>query len=92
MNRPAHRSDPRETGHHWRTPLHHQRRDLPVGAVLPAIPNFILVAATVHFVLGMPMNWLIERRRTGQEPELEAPSEEILMLTQIRDLLGVQRP
>jgi large conductance mechanosensitive channel len=63
-----------------------------VGAVLQAILNFLFVAAAVYFVLVMPMNRLAEMRKKGQEPELEAPSEEILLLTQIRDLLGDQRP
>ena len=34
------------------------------------------------------MNKLMALRKQGEEPAPEAPSEEILLLTQIRDLLG----
>lgn len=59
-----------------------------IGAVLQAILNFIFVAAAVYFVLVAPMNRLAEMRKQGEEPAPEAPSEEVLLLTQIRDLLG----
>jgi large conductance mechanosensitive channel len=59
-----------------------------IGAVLQAILNFIFVAAAVYFVLVAPMNKLMALRKQGEEPAPEAPSEEILLLTQIRDLLG----
>ena len=59
-----------------------------VGAVLQAILNFIFVAAAVYFVLVLPMNKLMSMRKQGEEPPPEAPSEDILLLTQIRDLLG----
>ena len=59
-----------------------------VGAVLQAILNFVFVAAAVYFVLVAPMNRLMALRKQGEEPAPESPSEEILLLTQIRDLLG----
>jgi large conductance mechanosensitive channel len=59
-----------------------------IGAVLQAILNFVFVAGAVYFVLIVPMNRLMEMRKQGEEPALEAPSEEVLLLTQIRDLLG----
>jgi len=59
-----------------------------VGNVLQAILNFIFVAAAVYFVIVVPMNKLSERRKQGLEEEPDAPSEEVLLLTQIRDLLG----
>ena len=59
-----------------------------IGAVLQAIINFLFVAAAVYFVLVAPMNKLMAMRKQGEEPPPEAPSEEILLLTQIRDLLG----
>jgi large conductance mechanosensitive channel len=59
-----------------------------LGAVLQAILNFLFVAAAVYFVLVAPMNKLMTLRKEGEEPAPEAPSEEILLLTQIRDLLG----
>jgi large conductance mechanosensitive channel len=59
-----------------------------IGAVLQAILNFLFVAIAVYFVLVMPMNRLTQLRRSGEEEPPEAPSEEVLLLTQIRDLLG----
>ena len=59
-----------------------------IGAVLQAILNFVFVAAAVYFVIITPMNRLAAMRKQGAEPEPEAPSEEVLLLAQIRDLLG----
>ncbi len=57
------------------------------GAVITAALNFLIVAAVIYFVLVMPMNHLAERRKKGIEPEPEAPSEDIILLGEIRDLL-----
>lgn len=35
----------------------------------------------------MPMNRLAERRKSGQADPEEAPSDEVLLLTEIRDAL-----
>jgi large conductance mechanosensitive channel len=59
-----------------------------IGTVLQAILNFLLIALAVYFVIITPMNRLMALRKQGEEPESDAPSEEILLLTQIRDLLG----
>jgi large conductance mechanosensitive channel len=58
-----------------------------VGSVLQAIVNFLLVAAAVYFAVVVPMNHLQERRKAGIEPEPKAPSEEVILLTEIRDSL-----
>lgn len=60
---------------------------LDFGAVITAAINFIIVAAVVYFILVLPMNSLAERRKKGIEPEVEAPSEDIILLTEIRDQL-----
>lgn len=59
------------------------------GAVLTAVINFVLVAAAIFFVIIKPMNTLAARRKRGEEPvdETPAPSDEALLLTEIRDLL-----
>ncbi|GAB2698855.1 large conductance mechanosensitive channel protein MscL [Thalassiella azotivora] len=62
-----------------------------LGAIITAIINFLIIAAVVYFLLILPMNKLAERRKRGQEPEPEAPSEEILLLQEIRDLLAARR-
>ena len=56
--------------------------------MLQAILNFLFVAVAVYFVLVAPTNKLAQMRKQGEEAAPEAPSEEILLLTQIRDLLG----
>jgi large conductance mechanosensitive channel len=53
-----------------------------------AVIGFILTAATVYFLVVLPMNKLAERRKRGLEPEPAAPSDEIRLLTEIRDLLA----
>ena len=57
------------------------------SAVITAIVNFAIVAAVVYFVIVVPVNALMARRKTGEEPEVEAPGEEIVLLQEIRDLL-----
>ena len=59
-----------------------------IGAVLQAILNVHFAAIAVSLVLVMPMNRLTQLRKSGEEEPPEAPSEEVLLLTQIRDLLG----
>jgi large conductance mechanosensitive channel len=55
---------------------------------LNAIITFLLTAAVLYFLVVMPLNVLAERRRRGEEPPPKAPSEDIVLLTQIRDLLA----
>jgi large conductance mechanosensitive channel len=57
------------------------------GAVLTALINFVIVAAVVYFLVVVPMNYLAERRKRGEEPEPQAPAEDIVLLQEIRDLL-----
>jgi len=58
------------------------------GAVLTALINFLLVAAAIYFFVVVPLNKLAERRDRGEEPEDEAPAEDVALLTEIRDLLA----
>ena len=60
------------------------------GAFLNAIITFVLTAAALYFLVVFPMNKLAERRRRGQEPPPKAPSEEVGLLTDIRDLLAAR--
>jgi large conductance mechanosensitive channel len=61
------------------------------AAFVNAIVNFLLVAAALYFLVVLPVNALAERRRRGEEPPPEAPSEEIRLLTEIRDALVTRR-
>ena len=52
-----------------------------------ALITFILTAAVLYFLVVFPLNKLAERRKRGEEAPTAAPSEEVLLLTQIRDAL-----
>src|SRR5262245_38456780 len=49
--------------------------------------TFLITAAVLYFFVVLPMNKFAERRKKGVEPEPAAPSEEIMLLTEIRDAL-----
>ncbi|WP_262105765.1 large conductance mechanosensitive channel protein MscL [Arthrobacter sp. Marseille-P9274] len=59
------------------------------GVLLTAIVNFLLIAASVYFVIIVPMNHIIERRNRvlGITPGQEAVDPQIALLTEIRDSL-----
>jgi len=57
------------------------------AAFVNVVIAFVLTAAAVYFVVVLPMNRLAERRRRGEEPAPAAPSEEVRLLTEIRDAL-----
>ena len=62
-----------------------------IGSTINALINFVIVAAAVYFFVVVPVNKLMERRKRGAEPEVAAPSEDIVLLQEIRDLLRDQR-
>ena len=59
--------------------------DVPL--FLNAIITFLITAAVIYFLVVFPLNRLAERRKRGEEPPPEAPSEEVKLLTEIRDAL-----
>lgn len=61
------------------------------SAIINAAIVFLITAAVVYFVFVAPMNRLAERRARGQEPQFDPPSEEALLLQEIRDELRAQR-
>ncbi|HEX6234316.1 MAG TPA: large conductance mechanosensitive channel protein MscL [Jiangellaceae bacterium] len=61
------------------------------AAVITAAINFVIVAAIVYFLFVAPMNRLREMRERGETEEPEAPSEDVLLLREIRDLLANDR-
>lgn len=58
------------------------------AAIINAIITFLITAAVVYFVFVVPSKKLMERLARGQEEEPEGPSEDILLLREIRDALG----
>ncbi len=60
------------------------------GNVINAVIYFVSVAAVVFFFIVKPMQLMLARRASGEEPaeDTPAPSDEALLLTEIRDLLA----
>jgi large conductance mechanosensitive channel len=65
--------------------------DFLYGAFLQAIITFLTIAAVVFFFVVKPMNFVMSRVRHDDEPASKAPAEDIVLLTEIRDLLREQR-
>jgi len=61
-----------------------------LGAFITALISFVIVAAAVYFMVVVPMNALAERRKRSGVVDTEPPSEEIILLTEIRDSLRVR--
>jgi large conductance mechanosensitive channel len=64
--------------------------DFTYGKFITAVITFVLTAAVLYFLVVFPMNRLAERRKRGEEPPPSAPSEEVKLLTDIRDALVAQ--
>ncbi|HEX6500041.1 MAG TPA: large conductance mechanosensitive channel protein MscL [Micromonosporaceae bacterium] len=67
------------------------------AAFVNAVISFLITAAVLYFLVVLPLNKLAERRARGNEPPPKAPSEEVRLLTEIRDALvrdvpGQRRP
>lgn len=60
------------------------------GLVIDAVIRFAAIAAVVFFVVVKPVQALAARRARGEEPaeDTPAPSDEAVLLTEIRDLLA----
>ena len=60
------------------------------GLVIDAVIRFVSIAAVVFFLIVKPMTAMAARRARGEEPveDTPAPSDEALLLTEIRDLLA----
>jgi large conductance mechanosensitive channel len=63
----------------------------PYGTFLNALIAFLIIAAIVFFLVVRPMNTMMQRIKRDDEPASDAPAEDIVLLTEIRDLLRVQR-
>ncbi|MGH2969721.1 MAG: large conductance mechanosensitive channel protein MscL [Solirubrobacteraceae bacterium] len=65
--------------------------DFTYGEFFNVLIAFVVIAAVIFFVVVRPMNALMARIKRGEEPETEAPSEDVVVLMEIRDLLREQR-
>ena len=61
------------------------------ASFINACITFLITAAALYFLVVYPLNKLAERRARGEEPPPSAPSEEIKLLTEIRDALVTGR-
>ena len=65
----------------------------PFGEFLQALLNFVFVATALYFFVVVPVKHFTERVKRGQEaPPEEVPSEDIVLLKEIRDLLATRDP
>ena len=57
------------------------------SSFINAVITFLITAAVLYFLVVFPLNKLAERRKRGEEPPSDSPSEEVKLLTEIRDAL-----
>ena len=61
------------------------------GQFLNALIAFLIIAAVIFFLVVRPMNTVMARIKRDDEPASDAPAEDVVLLTEIRDLLREQR-
>lgn len=61
---------------------------IDIGAMINAVIVFVITAAVVYFIFVMPMNKLSQLRAAGAQSEPTAPTEDVIVLREIRDLLA----
>ena len=66
--------------------------DVKFGLLITAFINFILMAFAIYFCIVMPMNALNNRRKKAEELAEEEASDEVKLLTEIRDALAQGTP
>ncbi|MBO3088873.1 large conductance mechanosensitive channel protein MscL [Cellulomonas sp. zg-ZUI40] len=74
----------------WNGDIADTAEPIMVGVILNALVQFLITAAAIYFLIVLPLNALAARRKKGQEDEPTSPSEDILLLQEIRDLLSQQ--
>ena len=62
------------------------------GSTITALINFVIIGAAIYFLIIVPMQSVSARLRgDGADAETPAPSDEAVLLTEIRDELRAQR-
>ena len=64
------------------------------GLALQETLNFVIIAAAIFFLVVKPLNALAARRRAGEvveEADAPMPTDEAVLLREIRDLLAASR-
>ena len=62
--------------------------ELKFGVLLTAVINFLLIAFAVYFFIVVPMNALAKRTKKAQDAAPKEVSDEVKLLTEIRDALA----
>lgn len=66
--------------------------DVKFGLLITAVINFVLMAFAIYFCIVVPMNALNARRKKDEEETVEEASDEVKLLTEIRDALAQGTP
>ena len=59
-----------------------------IGTTITALISFVITAAAVYFMVVVPINKLSQLRRRPEEETPVVVSEDVALLTEIRDLLA----
>ena len=62
--------------------------DVKFGVLITAVINFLLMAFAIYFCIVMPMNALNARRKKTKDDAPKEISDEVKLLTEIRDALA----
>ena len=62
--------------------------DVKFGVLITAVINFLLMAFAIYFCIVMPMNPLNARRKKAKDDAPKEISDEVKLLTEIRDALA----
>ena len=62
--------------------------DVKFGVLITAVINFLLMAFTIYFCIVVPMNALNARRKKAKDDAPKEISDEVKLLTEIRDALA----
>ena len=62
--------------------------DVKFGVLITAIINFLLMAFAIYFCIVVPMNALNARRKKAKDDAPKEISDEVKLLTEIRDALA----
>ena len=62
--------------------------DVKFGVLITAVINFLLMAFAIYFCMVVPMNALNARRKKAKDDAPKEISDEVKLLTEIRDALA----
>lgn len=64
---------------------------IQIGTFLTALVNFVIIAAALFLILKAMEKAMSTRRKDDADADTPAPSDEAVLLTEIRDLLASRR-